>query len=188
VAVDLVGAGGAEQGGGATPTAAAFEARWVVTVRAGQGAGTAAGRRFAVAVAAVGLSIGVVAATGTSSAGAPGDDGLAQSFVAAGRCDGGPGFRVDFHNETTEEGPVVTADLRLKRAGERARWDFTSAATTTFTDGTTVTLVGDFGRARSTRNGVVEISTSTPAGVRHSVGFGLTRRGDGATCTVRVRG
>ena len=146
------------------------------------------GRRAAAAVAAAGLALGVVAATSAPSAGAPGDDGLAQSFVAAGRCDGGPRFRVDFHNETTEEGPVVTADLRLERAGDRARWDFTSTATTTFTDGTKVTLIGDFGRARSTRKGTVEISRSTPAGVRHSIGFSLTRRGDGATCTVRVRG
>ena len=157
-------------------------------MRAGHGTGTAAGRRVAATVGAAGLALGVVTATGAPSAGAPGDDGLTQSFVAAGRCDGGPGFRVDFHNETTEEGPVVSADLRLKRAGDRARWDFTSTATTTFTDGTKVTLVGDFGRARSTPKGVVEISTSTPAGVRHSIAFGLTRRGDGATCTVRVRG
>jgi hypothetical protein len=157
-------------------------------VRAGHEAGRAAGRRAAAAVGAAGLALGVVGATGTPSAGAPGDDGLAQSFVAAGRCDGGPRFRVEFHNETTEEGLVVSADLRLKRAGDRARWDFTSTATTTFTDGTKVTLVGDFGRARSSRQGVVEISASTPAGVRHSIGFGLTRRGDGATCTVRVRG
>ena len=157
-------------------------------MRTGRGTGTAAGRRVTAAVGAVGLALWVVAATGSPSAGAPGDEGLAQSFVAAGRCDGGPGFRVEFHNETTEEGRVVSADLTLKRAGDRVRWDFTSTATTTFTDGTKVTLVGDFGRARSTRKGVVEISTSTPAGVRHSIGFGLTRRGDGATCTVRVRG
>jgi len=160
----------------------------VVAVRAGNGTVTAPVRRAAATVGAVGLALGVVMATGSPSAGAPGDDGLAQSFVAAGRCDGGPGFRVDFHNKTTEEGLVVAADLTLKRAGDRARWDFTSTATTTFTDGTKVTLVGDFGRARSTTEGVVEISTSTPAGVRHSIGFGLTRRGDGATCTVRVRG
>ena len=157
-------------------------------MRAGNGTGTAAGRRVAAAVGAVGLALGVVAATGTPSAGAPGDDGLAQSFSRRRPLRRRPGFRVDFHNQTTEEGPVVTADLRLKRAGDRARWDFTSTATTTFTDGTKVTLVGDFGRARSNRKGIVEISTATPAGVRHSIGFGLTRRGDGATCTVRVRG
>jgi putative component of toxin-antitoxin plasmid stabilization module len=140
------------------------------------------------AAGAVGLALGVLLMTGSPSAGAPGDDGLAQDFVTAGRCDGGPGFRVRFHNTTTEEGLVVAADLTVKRAGDRARWDFTSTATTTFTDGTKVTLVGDFGRARSSRKGVLELSTSTPAGVRHAVGFGLTRRGDGATCVVRVRG
>ena len=155
---------------------------------AGHGTGAAAGRRVVATVGALALALGVVTATGAPSAGAPGDDGLAQSFVAAGRCDGGPRCRVDFHNETTEEGPVVSADVRLGRAGDRARWDYTSTATTTFTDGTKVTLVGDFGRARSTRKGVVEVSASTPAGVRHSIGLGLTRRGDGATCTVRVRG
>jgi hypothetical protein len=157
-------------------------------VHTGAGTGTPAGRRVAATVVATGLALGVVLTTGSPSFGAPGDDGLAQSFVAAGRCDGGPGFRVELHNETTEEGLVVTADLRLRRAGDRAQWDFTSRATTTFTDGTTVTLVGDFGRARSTPSGVLEIATSTPAGVRHSIGFGLTRRGDGARCTVRVRG
>jgi hypothetical protein len=167
------------------PTTAGLRGE-VVAVRTGNG--TAPGRRVAATVGVVGLALGVVTATGTPSAGAPGDDGLAQSFVAAGRCDGGPAFRVDFHNKTTEEGLVVAADLRLKRAGDRAWWDFTSTATTTFTDGTKVTLIGDFGRARSSRDGVVEISTATPAGVRHSIGFGLTRRGDGATCTVRVRG
>ena len=157
-------------------------------MRTGHGTGTAAARRVAATVGAAALGLGVVTATGSPSAGAPGDDGLAQSFVAAGRCDGGPRFQVHFHDETTEEGPVVSADVTLRRAGDRARWDFTSTATTTFTDGTKVTLVGDFGRARSTRTGVVEISASTPAGVRHGIGFTLTRRGDGATCAVRVRG
>ena len=76
----------------------------MVAVHAGPTTGTAAGRRVAAAVGAAGLALGVVAATGSASAGAPGDDGLAQSFVAAGRCDGGPGFRVDFHNETTRRG------------------------------------------------------------------------------------
>ena len=150
--------------------------------------GRSVGRKVSAALGAVGLALGVVAATGAPSAGAPGDDGLAQDFVAAGRCDGGPAFRLEFHNRTTEEGLMVAGDLTVRRAGDRARWDFTSSATTTFTDGTKVTLVGDFGRARSNRKGVLEISTATPAGVKHSIGFGLTRRGDGATCTVRVRG
>jgi hypothetical protein len=146
------------------------------------------GRQVGAGVGATALALGIVTLSGSPSAGAPGDDGLAQDFVVAGRCDGGPGFRLEFHNTTTEEGLMVAGDLTVRRAGDRARWDFTSSATTTFTDGTKVTLVGDFGRARSNRKGVLKLSTATPAGVRHSIGFGLTRRGDGATCTVRVRG
>jgi hypothetical protein len=134
------------------------------------------------------LALGVVAMTGAPSMAGPADTGLEQGFAAAGLCDGGPRFRVRFHNEPSEEGQVVTADLTVRRAGDRARWDFTSTATTTFADGTKVTLIGDFGRARSTRKGVVKLSTSTPAGVRHAIGVSLTRRGDGADCRVQVRG
>lgn len=78
--------------------------------------------------------------------------------------------------------------MRRGRAGSRVRWDFTSRADTTFADGTGITTIGDFGRARNSAKGVLRLSASTQAGMRHVVRFSLTRRSDGATCLVRVRG
>jgi hypothetical protein len=151
-------------------------------------------RRAAGTVGAIGAIGAIVVAGGLAvtglvaapAAGAPGDVGLAQGFLSAGLCDGGPRYRVVLHNSTT--GDAVEADVTVRRAGVRARWDFTSSASTTFADGTTVTTISDFGRARSNAKGVLHNSASTAAGKRHVMRFSLTRRADGATCRVRVRG
>jgi len=126
-------------------------------------------------------------ATGSSAATpAAAGTGLAQRFVSVGLCDGGPRYRVEFRN--SGDGTRVVARLLVRRAGEQVRWDFTGTATSTLTDGTRVTLITDFGRARSGRDGVLRLHQATPAGVWHSIRFGLERPSDGARCQVAVRG
>jgi len=126
-------------------------------------------------------------ATGSSAATtAAGGTGLAQRFVSVGLCDGGPRYRVEFRN--SGDGTRVVARLLVRRAGEQVRWDFTGTATSTLADGTKVTLISDFGRPRSGRDGVLRLRLTTPAGLWHSIAFGLERPSDGARCRVAVRG
>jgi hypothetical protein len=132
--------------------------------------------------------LGDGSATGSTSASSSAQEGigLAQRFVSVGLCDGGPRYRVEFGNSVG--GTRVVARLRVIRAGEGARWRFTGMATTTLADGSKVTLIADFGRSRSSRDGVLRLRQATPAGVWHRIHFALERAADGARCRVTVRG
>jgi hypothetical protein len=114
--------------------------------------------------------------------------GLAQSFVSAGLCDGGPRYRVLFHQVNLPIGPNAVADLTVTRAGKRAAWDWTGEFTTHFADGSKVSGINDFGRIRSSRAGRLQLRLGTVAGAWHSISFALERRSDGAVCRVIVRG
>jgi len=130
--------------------------------------------------------LGGASAVGSTATPAAAPLGVAQSFVSVGLCDGGPRYRVELHN--SGDGTRVVAELRVTRAGARAVWSYSGSATSALADGTKVTLITDFGRPRSNRDGVLRLRQSTPAGTWHSIEFALERRSDDARCLVVVRG
>jgi hypothetical protein len=110
-------------------------------------------------------------------------EGLAKRVVVTGLCSGHGHYRLILSNTGSGGNRLVDADLTIRGAGKRTQWAMSIEATTIFGDGTAVTGIGD-GFATADRHGVISTGGATPAGVRHTFEFSLSR--DGHSCLVSV--
>jgi hypothetical protein len=135
-------------------------------------------------VSVVAVSLGLAALTGASAAEQRGTTpDFRGPVLISGVCSG----KAAFHGSVRQVGDRVVLTVQFHRAGERARWNLTTEATTYFGDGTAVTGIGDFGTAHSDADGKMKASVGTPLGVRHELKLQLSRPRAGEHCYIRVQ-